>query len=63
MQQVNKPHFLLIRMVYLVLHPHGISLAFKKLDSWSPGTGFIPILSTKEINHIKKGNCKKKFYA
>jgi hypothetical protein len=45
-------------MVHLVLHPHGIAPTFLKLDSWSPGAGFIPIISTKE-------NCKKevKFYA
>ena len=51
--------------VHLVLHPHGIAPTVLKLDSWSPGLGFIPILSTKGINQIKKGNCKKKneFYA
>ena len=32
---------------------------FLKLDSWSPGAGFIPIISTKGINQIKKKkNCK-----
>ena len=38
---------------------------FLKLDSWSPGAGSIHIISTKGINQIKKGNCKKKklFYA
>ena len=35
-------------MVHLVLHPHGIAPTFLKLDSWSPGAGFIPIISTKE---------------
>ena len=47
-------------MVHLVLHPHGIAPTFLKLDSCSPGAGFIPIISTKGINQIKKGNCKKK---
>ena len=28
----------------------------------SPGVGFIPIISTKGINQIRKGNCKKKEY-
>ena len=31
----------MIFMVQLVLHPHGISLTFFKLDSWFPGAGFI----------------------
>ena len=31
-----------------------------QLDSRSPGPGFIPIISTKGKNQIKKGNCKKK---
>ena len=49
----------------MVLHPPGIAPNFLKLDSWSKGAGFIPILSTKGINQIKKRNCKKKnkFYA
>ena len=34
---------------------HGIAPTFLKLDSWSPGAGFIPIISTKGINPIKKG--------
>ena len=51
--------------VQLVLNPHRIAPTFLKLDSWSLGTGFIPIISTKGINKIKKGNSKKKnmFYA
>ena len=28
---------------------------FLKFDSSSPGAGFIPIISTKGINQIKKG--------
>ena len=43
---------------HLVLHPHGIATTFLKLDSWSPGAGFISIISTKGINLLKKGNCK-----
>ena len=33
----------------------GIALTFFKLDSWSSGAGFIPIISNKEISQIKKG--------
>ena len=43
-------------MVHFVLHPHGIALTFFKLDSWSPGVFFIPIISIKGINQIKKEN-------
>ena len=48
-------------MVHLVLHPNGMPPTFLKLDSWSPGAVFIPIISTKGMNQIKKGNCKKKY--
>ena len=41
-------------MVHLVLHPHGIGPTFFKLDSWSQGAGFIPIISIKGIIQIKK---------
>ena len=44
-----------IKMVHVILHPRGIVPTFLKLDSWSPGVGFIPIISTKGINQIKKG--------
>ena len=40
--------------VHLVLHPHGIPPTFLKLDSWSPGAGFIPIITNNVLNHIKK---------
>ena len=40
--------------VHLVLHPHEIAPTFLKLDSWSPGAGFINIISTNGINKIKK---------
>ena len=50
-------------MVHLLLYLHGIAPTFLKLDSWSPGMKFIPIISTKGKNQIKKENCKKKFYA
>ena len=33
----------------------GIAPTFLKLDSWSPWAGYIPIISTKGINQIKKG--------
>ena len=42
-------------MVHLVMHPHGIAPTFLKFDSWLPRAGFIPIISTKRINQIKKG--------
>ena len=62
--------FVILNWVLLVLQPHGITPTFLKLDSWSPRAGFIPIMSTKEINQIKKGKCrgkkcfayKKKYY-
>jgi len=38
----------------MVLHPHGIAPTFLKLDSWSPGAGFIPIITTNVLNKIKK---------
>ena len=41
-------------MVHLVLYTRGIVPTFLKFDSWSPGAGFIPIISTKGINQIKK---------
>ena len=47
-------------MVHLVLHPHGIAPTFLKLDSCSPVAVFIPFISTKEINQIKKWKFKKK---
>ena len=40
--------------LHLVLHPHGTAPTFLKFDLWSPGAGFIPIISTKGINQIKK---------
>ena len=42
-------------MVHVVLHPRGIVPTFLKCNSWSPGAGVIPIISTKGINQIKKG--------
>ena len=44
-------------MTYTELH----LLSLKKY-LWSPGAGFIPIISTKGINQIEKGNCKKSKY-
>ena len=53
--------FFMDLMAHLVLHPHGFAPTFLKLDLLSPGGGgFIPIISIKGINLIKKGNCKKK---
>ena len=43
-----------MKLVHLVLHPHGIEHTFLKLDSWSPEADFIPIISTKGINQIKE---------
>ena len=47
-------------LVHFVLHPHRIAPTFLKLDSWSSGAGFIPIISTKGRNQIEKGNYKKR---
>ena len=44
--------------LHLVLHPYRIAPTFLNLEWWSPGAGFIPIISTKGINQIKK----EKFY-
>ena len=41
-------------MVPMVLNPNGIEPTILKFDSWSPGAGFIPIVSTKGISQIKK---------
>ena len=49
-----------IAITHLFLGSLGIALTLLKLDSWSPGADFIPIISIKGINQIKKGNCKKK---
>ena len=38
-----------------IAHIHGIVPTFLKFYSWSPGAGFIPFISTNEINKIKKG--------
>ena len=40
-------------MVDVELHPHRIASTFLKLDLWSAGAGFIPIISTKGINKGK----------
>ena len=41
--------------VLLILHTHGVAPTFLKINMWSPGAGFISIIYTKGINHIKKG--------
>ena len=46
--------------VPMVLNPHEIEPTFLKLDLWSPGVGFIPILSTKAISKIKKRKIEEK---
>ena len=38
-----------------ILGSLGIAPTFLKLELWLPGAGFIPIISTKGINQIKKG--------
>ena len=44
----------------MILNPHGIEPTFLKSDSWSPGAGFIPIItyniikSDKERNNVRK---------
>ena len=51
----------------MVLNPNGIEPTFLKLDSWSPGAGFIPIITSNILDYIKeKKNSRKKkkqFYA
>ena len=49
----------------MVLKPNGIEPTYLKLDSWSPGAGFIPIITSNILNYIKKKEFKKKkqFYA
>ena len=38
----------------MVFNPNGIEPTFLKLDSWSPGAGFIPIITYNVLNEIKK---------
>ena len=44
----------------LILTKYMTWFTFLKLNSWSLGAGFIPIICPKGINQIMKGNCKKK---
>ena len=46
----------------MVLNPNGIEPTFLKLDSWSPGAGIIPIITSDVLNYIKKKNVKFFFY-
>ena len=46
----------------MVLNPHGIEPSFLRLDSWLPGTGFIPIKTSNVLNYIKKKECIKKSF-
>ena len=41
-------------VVPFVLHPYGIATTVLKLDSWSPGAGFIPTITNNILNYIKK---------
>ena len=34
----------------MVLNPYGIETTFLKLDSWSLGAGFIPIIAYNVLN-------------
>ena len=58
MKLIDKINYLIasskLKIVHLVLHPHGIAPTFLKLDSWSLGAGFIPIISTMGINKEKE---------
>ena len=38
----------------MVLNPHGIEPSFLRLDSWLPGEGFIPIISSNVLNYTYK---------
>ena len=40
--------------VPMVLNLNGIEPTFFKLDSWSPGAGFIPIITFNILNYIKE---------
>ena len=44
----------------MVLNPNGIRPTFLKLDSWSPGAVFIPIITSNVLNYIRKKNQEKK---
>jgi hypothetical protein len=39
----------------MVLNPNGIEPTFLKLDSWSPGAGFIHIITS---NVLEQGRCE-----
>ena len=38
----------------MVLNPNGIEPTFLNLDSWSPGAGFIPIITSNVLNWMKE---------
>ena len=44
----------------MVLNPNGIEPTFLKLDSWSPGAGFIPIITSNALNKIKEKRIQEK---
>ena len=53
-------------MAPMVLNPNGIESTFLNLDSWSPGAGFIPIITSQCIKldkGTKNSRRKKQFYA
>ena len=35
---------------YMILNPHRIEPTFLKLDYWSPGAGFIPIITSNILS-------------
>ena len=45
---------------YFIFESLGIAPTFLEFGSWSPGAGFIPIISTIGMNHIKKGKLEEK---
>ena len=47
-------------MVPIVFNPNGIEPNFLKLDLWSPGTGFIPIIISSILNYIKEKRIQEK---
>ena len=49
-----------IYTVPMVLNPKGIEPTFLKFDSWSPGAGFIPIITSNIFNQIKKKRIQEK---
>ena len=44
----------------MVLNPNRIEPTFLKLDSWLPGAGFVPIITSNVLNQIKEKRIQEK---